>query len=124
MVWLYSASGNSDGEGFIHKSKMNSNGTFSVGKTWRLNELRAVEVINVSCTSVPWSYCVLKPAQPSAFNITLARTYRWQTEKSSEQLEFLHVLVDLFRSRSGGTLQVIGLPEPEIHSGEMPLLFV
>lgn len=58
-------------------------------------------------------------AQPSAFNITLARTYRWQTEKSSEQLEFLHFLVDLFRSVSGGTLQVIGLSEPEIHSGEM-----
>ena len=47
MVWLYSTSGNADGEGFIHKSKMNSNGTFSVGKTWKLNELRAVEVINV-----------------------------------------------------------------------------
>jgi hypothetical protein len=67
-----------------------------------LNELRAVEVIN-----------------PSVFNITLARTYRWQTEDSSEQLEFLHILVDLFRSVSGGSLQVIGLPEPGIHSGRM-----
>jgi len=27
---------------------MNSNGTFSVGKTWKLVELRAIEVINVS----------------------------------------------------------------------------
>ena len=27
---------------------MNSNGTFSVGKTWKLTELRAVEVVNVS----------------------------------------------------------------------------
>lgn len=27
---------------------MNSNGTFSVGKSWRLTELRAVEVVNVS----------------------------------------------------------------------------
>ena len=98
---------------------MNSNGTFSVGKTWRLNELRAVEVIDVSCTSVPWPYYVLTPTQPSTFNITLARTYRWQTEESSEQLDFLHVLVDLFRSLSGGSLQVIGLSEPEIHSGKM-----
>ncbi len=30
---------------------MNSNGTFSVGKTWRLEELRAVEVVNVSYMS-------------------------------------------------------------------------
>lgn len=36
------------GAGFIHKSKLNSNGSFSVGKTWKLSELRGVEVLNVS----------------------------------------------------------------------------
>ena len=35
------------GSGFIHKSKLNANGTFSVGKTWRLAELRALSVISV-----------------------------------------------------------------------------
>jgi len=111
--------GNAKGEGFIHKSKMNSNGTFSVGKTWMLNELRGVEVADVSWTFVLWSHCVLTPIQPLTFNITLGRTYRWQTEKASEQVEFLHVLVDLFRAVSGGVLQVIGLAEPGIRSGEM-----
>ena len=62
---------------------------------------------------------MLTPTQPSTVNITLARTYRWQTEESSEQQEFLHILVDLFRSVSGGTLQVIGLPEPGINSGRI-----
>jgi hypothetical protein len=113
--------GNIAGEGLIHKSKMNSNGTFSVGKTWRLNELRGVEVTDVSRTFVSWSHCVLTPTQPLTFNVTLARTYRWQTEKASEQVEFLHVLVDLFRSVSGGTLQVIGLAEPAVRSGEIHL---
>ena len=61
------------------------------------------------------------PTQPLTFNITLARTYRWQTEKSNEQLDFLHALVDLFRSVSGGSLQVIGLPEPGTYSGEINL---
>jgi exocyst complex component 1 len=111
--------GNAEGEGLIHKSKMNSNGTFSVGKTWMLNELRGVEVTDVSCTFVSWYHCVLTPTQPLTFNVTLARAYRWQTEKASEQVEFLHALVDLFRSVSGGTLQVIGLAEPGIRSGEM-----
>lgn len=37
----------SNGTGFIHKSKLNMNGTFSVGKTWRLAELRAVQVVEV-----------------------------------------------------------------------------
>ena len=36
------------GAGFIHKSKLNSNGSFSVGKTWKLSELRGIEVLNVS----------------------------------------------------------------------------
>ncbi|GJJ09890.1 hypothetical protein Clacol_004114 [Clathrus columnatus] len=39
---------NSTDDGFIHKSKMNTNGTFSIGKTWRLIELRAVEVTDVT----------------------------------------------------------------------------
>jgi hypothetical protein len=118
--------GNAQGEGLIHKSKMNSNGSFSVGKTWKLNELRGVEVTDVSCTFVSWIHCALTPTQPLTFNVTLARTYRWQTEQASEQVEFLHVLVDLFRSVSGGTLQVIGLAElgPGIRSGEMHFLFV
>ncbi|KAI9513060.1 exocyst complex component sec3 subunit [Russula earlei] len=90
---------NAGGEGLIHKSKENSNGTFSVGKTWKLIELRAIDVIN-----------------PSTFNITLARTYKWQTENSNEQLEFLHSLVDLFQSLFGGSLQVTGLSEPVTHT--------
>jgi exocyst complex component 1 len=33
--------------GFIKKSKLNTNGTFSVGKTWRLAELRGIQVTDV-----------------------------------------------------------------------------
>lgn len=36
------------GQGFIHKAKLNNNGSFSVGKTWKLSELRGLEVLNVS----------------------------------------------------------------------------
>jgi hypothetical protein len=97
---------------------MNSNGTFSVGKTWRLNELRAVEVVNVSsCPPCLPSCFMLMSIKPVAFNITLARTYRWQTENSNEQLTFLHALVDLFRSFINAPLQVIGLAEAETRSG-------
>jgi hypothetical protein len=36
----------SNGAGYIHKSKLNSNGTFSVGKTWMLHELRIIHVLS------------------------------------------------------------------------------
>jgi len=40
----------SDGYGYIHKSKANSNGSFSVGKTWKLDDLKSVQIVNVRNT--------------------------------------------------------------------------
>ncbi|KAL4069753.1 exocyst complex component Sec3-domain-containing protein [Scleroderma yunnanense] len=84
-----------DGTGFIHKSKLNTNGSFSVGKTWRLAELRGIEVIN-----------------PMSFNISLARTYKWQTENHVDQLAFVRALIELFRLLIGGHLQLAGVNDP------------
>ncbi|KAG7099041.1 hypothetical protein E1B28_000920 [Marasmius oreades] len=86
----------SNGNGFIHKSKLNTNGTFSVGKTWRLAELRGLQVIS-----------------PQAFNITLARTYKWQTENERDQESFLRAIVRLHQAVTGGLppLKLEGLGE-------------
>ncbi|CAE6412634.1 unnamed protein product [Rhizoctonia solani] len=40
-----------NGKGFIHKAKRNTNGTFSVGKTWKLEELKGVEILGVRSTA-------------------------------------------------------------------------
>jgi hypothetical protein len=37
-----------DGKLKLHKAKQNTNGSFSIGKTWALEELRTVEVSKVS----------------------------------------------------------------------------
>ncbi|KAF5375148.1 hypothetical protein D9758_000450 [Tetrapyrgos nigripes] len=82
-----------NGNGFIHKSKLNNNGTYSVGKTWRLPELRAVSVTG-----------------PMSFNMSLSRTYRWQTENAQDQETFIRALVQLFQTVTGGApLRVEGL---------------
>ncbi len=47
VLQLYIFAETINGNGFLHKSKLNTNGTFSVGKTWRLPELRAVQVTSV-----------------------------------------------------------------------------
>ncbi|KAJ3989555.1 exocyst complex component Sec3-domain-containing protein [Lentinula detonsa] len=75
-----------NGSGFIHKSKLNTNGTFSVGKTWKLAELRAISVVGLL-----------------AFNITLSRTYRWQTESQQDQDAFLKAMIQLFHTVTGGS---------------------
>ncbi|KAF8512154.1 exocyst complex component SEC3 N-terminal PIP2 binding PH-domain-containing protein, partial [Hysterangium stoloniferum] len=76
---------NAAGEGFIYKSKINTNDSFSVGKPWKLNELRRVEV-----------------AGPNTVIITLARAYQWQTEDAREQSEFVAAVVRTFRSITVG----------------------
>ncbi|KAF8973564.1 exocyst complex component Sec3-domain-containing protein [Flammula alnicola] len=82
--------------------KLNTNGTFSVGKTWRLAELRAIQVPN-----------------PLAFNLTLSRTYRWQTESRDDQLHFLEAVVRLFRTVTGGQapLQLDGVQDFDVSAG-------
>ncbi|KAI0375209.1 hypothetical protein BV20DRAFT_960301 [Pilatotrama ljubarskyi] len=98
-----------NGQGFIHKSKLNANGSFSVGKTWKVTELRGLEVLN-----------------PLAFNITMSRTYRWQTENQKDQTNFLAALVQLFRTVAGGNapLELVGVREPaEASSRPPPLSF-
>ncbi|KAG7450696.1 uncharacterized protein BT62DRAFT_927969 [Guyanagaster necrorhizus] len=86
------------GNGFLHKSKLNTNGTFSVGKTWRLPELRAVQVTSAQ-----------------SFSITLSRTYRWRTENAADQVRFLEALIPLFHTVTEGKapLQVEGFPSTE-----------
>ncbi|QRW06016.1 Exocyst complex component Sec3 [Ceratobasidium sp. AG-Ba] len=91
-----------NGQGYIHKSKQNNNGTFSVGKTWKLESLQGVEVNG-----------------PKSFSITLARTYRWQTEKEREQLAFLESLVKLFYRVTGNrSLSVVGLDTSRSYIGQ------
>ncbi|KAJ3575972.1 hypothetical protein NP233_g733 [Leucocoprinus birnbaumii] len=94
-ILLSQANNNS---GFIHKSKLNNNGSFSVGKTWKLSELRGLQVV-----------------APLAFNITLSRTYRWQTESQGDQTNFLIALIRLFRQISGGngSLHLEGISDPD-----------
>ncbi|XP_006453994.1 hypothetical protein AGABI2DRAFT_61670 [Agaricus bisporus var. bisporus H97] len=96
----------SNGNGFLHKSKHNNNGSFSVGKTWRLAELRGLQALG-----------------PLAFNITLSRTYKWQTESAIDQNNFLSALIRLFRQFSGTSapLRLEGIADPDAESQNLLL---
>jgi hypothetical protein len=63
-------------------------------------------------------YTKLSFTKPLAFNITLSRTYRWQTENQADQTSFLEALVRLFRVvTSGSPLQLEGLVVPDESTG-------
>ncbi|KAJ7596864.1 exocyst complex component Sec3-domain-containing protein [Mycena floridula] len=86
------------GTGYIHKSKLNQNETFSVGKTWVLSDLKAIVVTS-----------------PTILNITLSRSYQWQCANATEQTIFIDALVKLFRTVTGGAfpLRLEGFRDPD-----------
>lgn len=60
----------------------------------------------------------LIPKQPLAFNITLSRTYKWQTESAIDQNNFLSALIRLFRQFAGTSapLRLEGIVDPDAES--------
>ncbi|KAH9486264.1 Exocyst complex component SEC3 [Psilocybe cubensis] len=95
-----------DGSACLHKSKLNSNGTLSVGKTFRLSGLRKVVV-----------------SSPYLFSLIFSKTYRWRSEARADQTEFLETLISTFRKVTKGQipLQLTGLHDCELY--EMKTLF-
>lgn len=109
----------SDGSGFIHKAKLNCNGAFSVGKTWKLEELREVEIVNVRpCSRVQMcATCALVCLQSLVFEVTPSTTtYRWQADNVRDQTKFIESLIKLFQAVTGGTvpLRLIGVKLPDV----------
>ncbi|KAG0167424.1 hypothetical protein DFQ30_006068 [Apophysomyces sp. BC1015] len=61
----------------LYKTKRNQNGTFSIGKSWSLDDIRQVEVVDAN-----------------QFAMTLNKRYLWAVEKPKEKLIFLAYVVD------------------------------
>ncbi|KAG8937030.1 hypothetical protein FRC03_004096 [Tulasnella sp. 419] len=79
------------GYGHVHKSRQNANGTFSIGKSWKLEDLREIEIVS-----------------PTSFKLSFARSYRWSTDRQDDQTSFLEAVVRLFRQvNSNGDLNIV-----------------
>ncbi|SCV68918.1 BQ2448_1938 [Microbotryum intermedium] len=89
-----------DGRLKLHKAKQNSNGTFSIGKTWPLEHLSQVEVAKRMVEGYP-------NPQPLEFVLTIAgKAYRYKTNMpSSQQAAFLVTVVRCWRRFMNGELQ-------------------
>ncbi|KAI9814651.1 MAG: hypothetical protein M1827_003207 [Pycnora praestabilis] len=98
----------------VHKARENANGTFSIGKTWVLDDLTAIE-----------SYTGAPPPDEEAqkrklwaggvgFIITIQKPYYWQAGTSKEKEFFIASLVKIYRKYTGGRLpELIGFDPRE-----------
>ncbi|KAF2171210.1 hypothetical protein M409DRAFT_50678 [Zasmidium cellare ATCC 36951] len=88
----------------MHKARENNNGSFSIGKTWNMEELSAIEVF--SPTAAPpqsekerqhreWAGTV-------GFIVTITKPYYWQAGTSKEKDFFIASAVKIYRKYTKG----------------------
>ncbi|KAB5542977.1 exocyst complex component Sec3-domain-containing protein [Coniochaeta sp. 2T2.1] len=87
----------------LHKSKENPNGTFSIGKTWNLDDLSAIE----SYTSATVNADHKAWAGDVGFLITLGKPYYWQAQTDKEKKFFIASLVKIYNKYTGGRTPVL-----------------
>ncbi|KAF7721909.1 hypothetical protein EC973_003948 [Apophysomyces ossiformis] len=78
----------------LHKTRRNQNGTFSIVKTWSLEDVRQVEVVDAN-----------------QFAMTLNKHYLWAVEKPKEKLTFLAHVVDSCQRFLNRTPRLVNIDE-------------
>ncbi|KAK5167004.1 uncharacterized protein LTR77_007733 [Saxophila tyrrhenica] len=90
----------------MHKARENNNGSFSIGKTWNLEELSAIE----SYSSNPNPPQSEKEAQHRAwagavgFVVTITKPYYWQAGTAKEKEFFIASTVKIYRKYTKGQI--------------------
>ncbi|KAA8633916.1 hypothetical protein SMACR_00690 [Sordaria macrospora] len=95
----------------LHKSKENPNGTFSIGKTWFLDDLTDIE----SFTSPTASPNFREWAGDVGFIVTLGKPYYWQAQTDKEKKFFIASMIKIYGKYTGGRVpRLIGFDQREL----------
>ncbi|PHH68351.1 hypothetical protein CDD80_7584 [Ophiocordyceps camponoti-rufipedis] len=95
----------------MHKSKENTSGTFSIGKTWNLDDLSQIE----SFTGPQVGLSYREWAGDTGFVVTLGKPYFWQAQTDKEKKFFIASLVKIFGKYTGGkTPELTGFDPKEL----------
>lgn len=84
----------------MHKSKENANGSFSIGKTWDLNDLSAIE----SFTSPDTDPQKREWAGDTGFIVSVGKPYYWQAQADKEKKFFIASLVKIYGKYTSGNV--------------------
>ncbi|KAG5745648.1 hypothetical protein H9Q72_011673 [Fusarium xylarioides] len=82
----------------LHKSKENANGSFSIGKTWNLDDLSRIE----SYTGPQASPDHRDWAGDTGFQVTLGKPYFWHAQTDKEKKFFIASLIKIYGKYTGG----------------------
>ena len=92
----------------MHKARENANGTFSIGKTWVLDDLTVIESFTNAIPKTPEEQQNKQRAGPTGFIVTVQKPYYWTAHTAKEKDFFIIALIKIFKKYTGGRL-------PELH---------
>jgi len=101
----------------MHKARENVNGTFSIGKTWPLDDLSAVKSYSGFAATNAEEAQQKEWAGGIGFTVTLGKPYYWQASTAKEKQFFIASLVKIYTKYTGGKIpDLIGFDTKERES--------
>jgi hypothetical protein len=86
----------------MHKARENANGTFSIGKTWTLDDLSAVQSYSGATPASVEEEQQKQWAAGVGFTVTIGKPYYWQANTQKEKQFFIASLVKIYTKYTGG----------------------
>ncbi|KAL9595361.1 MAG: hypothetical protein Q9219_006487 [cf. Caloplaca sp. 3 TL-2023] len=101
----------------MHKARENANGTFSIGKTWNLDDLNAIQSFTHAVPANIEEQQNKQRAGPIGFVVTIVKPYYWQASTAKEKEFFIFSLIKIFKKYTGGrTPELIGFDPQELET--------
>ena len=99
----------------MHKARENNNGSFSIGKTWVLDDLSAIQSYTNAVTSNPEEQQAKERAGDIGFVVTIQKPYYWQASTAKEKDFFIYSLIKIYKKYTTGKLpQLLGFDPKEL----------
>ncbi|KAJ4408345.1 hypothetical protein N0V91_003349 [Didymella pomorum] len=101
----------------LHKARENANGTFSIGKTWPMEDLSAVENFVHAEPRTQDEEQKKQWAGDKGFLVTISKPYYWEAGTSKEKEFFIGSMVKIYNKYTKGDFPVLtGFSVSELNS--------
>ncbi|KAL4963809.1 GTP-Rho binding exocyst subunit SEC3 [Aspergillus stella-maris] len=98
----------------MHKARENNDGSFSIGKTWMLDDLSSIQSFNAWVPSTPLEEQQKQWASNVGFVVNVGKPYYWHAKTPKEKDFFIGSLVKIYKKYTGGKIpNLIGFDERE-----------
>lgn len=98
----------------MHKARENNDGSFSIGKTWMLDDLVSIQSYSALVATTPLEQQQKEWASNVGFIVTIGKPYYWQAPTSKEKDFFIASLVKIYKKYTGGKVpNLIGFDDRE-----------